>query len=65
ISENGFKEIQDDMNYIEAEFNELRELYGNHKSTDDELNSIREDLSRHKIRISSRCTKVKLRLFNI
>lgn len=65
ISENGFKEIESDIDYIENEFNELRELYGNHNSSEENLSSIKADLMRHKSHISSRCVKVHLKLFNI
>lgn len=65
LKDHSFKEVKDDLQYIENEFTELRQLYSNHKQSDAELQSIQHDLTRHKTNISDKIDKIMLTLYDI
>lgn len=65
LKDHGFKEISADLEYINNEFTELRELYDNHNQSVDSLKAITLDLNRHKINISDKIDKIRLSLYEI
>ncbi len=62
LKEKGFSQTTPDIDYISSEFEELRSLYANHIQ---DLDTIKEDLNRHKINISTKCDKVRLTLYEL
>ncbi|WP_394524334.1 hypothetical protein [Lacrimispora sp. JR3] len=65
IKDMGFPQNQKDIAYIYDEFQELRDLYGNHVKTEEDLESIENDLKRHKLNITTKCDKVRLSLYDL
>jgi hypothetical protein len=65
LKEKGFSQTTPDIDYISSEFEELRSLYANHKQSTQDLDTIKEDLNRHKINISTKCDKVRLTLYEL
>lgn len=62
LKDNGFKDIEQDMDYVIKEFEEIRELYSNHV---DDLETVEKDINRHRVNISDKCTKIEASLFNV
>lgn len=65
LKDHSFKEVQSDLEYIDNEFTELRQLYSNHQQSSDSLQSIELDLTRHKTNISGKIDKIMLTLYDI
>ena len=51
LKEHSFSEIKSDLEYIENQFQELRDLYGNHSTNIYELKNIELDMLKHKTNI--------------
>ena len=56
-----FDGITDDIVFIENHFNEIRDLYSNHK---DDLGSVRKDFEKHQNLISDKCNKIRVGLYS-
>ena len=65
LKEHSFSEIKSDLEYIENQFQELRDLYGNHNSSSYELKNIELDMLKHKTNISDKIDKIKLELYDM
>ena len=65
LKEHSFPSIKSDLEYIENQFQELRDLYGNHKSNSRELQAISLDMFKHKTNISDKIDKIKLKLYDM
>lgn len=65
LQEHSFSQTKTDLEYIREHFNELRELYGNHKQNYGSLKSIESDMMRHKTNISDKIDKIKLELYDM
>lgn len=65
LKEHAFVQIKPDMTYIEEQFEELRDLFGNHNQSDEELKRIEPDMIKHKTNISDKIDKIKLELCDI
>lgn len=59
-----FKDIQEDISFIETHFNAVRDLYSNHNSTEEELNNIKIDLDGHRSNIADKCNKIRISLYS-
>lgn len=55
-----FADITADIIFIENHFNEIRDLYSNHK---DDLGSVRIDFEKHQNLISDKCNKIRVGLY--
>lgn len=58
-----FQDIQEDIGFIEREFQEIRDLYSNHNQTDKKLNDVRGDFERHRDFICDKCNKIRMGLY--
>lgn len=65
LKEHSFPKIKEDLEYIENQFEELRSLYGNHRTSDADLKSVEPDMIRHKTNISDKIDKIKLELYDM
>lgn len=65
LKEHSFTEIKSDLEYIEDQFQELRDLYGNHKSSTFDLEKVNLDMLKHKTNISDKVDKIKLKLYDM
>ena len=65
LQDHSFSQIAKDLEYINDEFTELRELYDNHKQSASSLKQIDSDITRHKANISNKIDKIKLVLYDI
>ena len=65
VKDKGFPQNEKDITYIYDEFEELRNLYASHRKTKEDLESIKDDLSRHKLNISTKCDKIRLGLYEL
>lgn len=65
LKEHSFAEIKTDLEYIEDQFQELRDLYGNHQTSAADLKSIEPDMTKHKTNISDKIDKIKLELYDM
>lgn len=65
LQEYAFPQIKDDLKYIENEYTELRELYGNHKDSVESLLKIRLDIVRHQSNIDDKIDKIQLMLYEL
>ncbi len=63
LKEASFKEIQDDMNFIETHFSEIRDLYSNHNKDEETLESVRVDINKHRDCILDKCCKIRIGLY--
>lgn len=55
-----FSDIEEDIEFIEQQFQEIRDLYSNHK---DDLLTVKNDLERHQKLICDKCNKVRINLY--
>ena len=55
-----FSDIEEDIKFIEQQFQEIRELYSNHK---EDLASVKNDLERHQKLICDKCNKIRINLY--
>lgn len=65
LQEYAFSQIKDDLKYIEDEYTELRELYGNHNDSAESLEKIRLDIVRHQNNIGDKIDKIQLMLYEL
>lgn len=56
-----FTDIEQDIIFIEEQFQEIRDLYSNHK---DDLPSVKNDLERHQRLICDKCNKIRVNLYS-
>ena len=61
LKEAKFTDIEQDINFIEERFQEIRDLYSNHK---DDLKSVKNDLERHQRQICDKCNKIRVNLYS-
>ena len=59
-----FNEIKDDILFIETHFNEIRDLYSNHNSSEEELNRVKIDIDAHRNHIEDKCNKIRIGLYS-
>lgn len=65
LLDHSFSAVKSDLEYINSEFIELRELYDNHKKSKESLEEIKPDIVRHQVNISDKIDKIRLNLFEI
>lgn len=63
LKDASFKEIQDDIVFIETHFNEVRDLYSNHCNDEETFESVRIDINKHRDYIIDKCCKIRIGLY--
>ena len=58
-----FKNYNDEFQYIQQEFEEIRNLFSEHSSSQEEVEVVVKDIKRHIQNISDRCDKVRIMLY--
>ena len=59
-----FKEIENDIAFVETHFEEIRNLYSNHNSAEEELNSVKKDIDRNRNLVTDKCCKIRIGLYS-
>lgn len=65
LNDAAFPDIQTDIKFISDHFSEIRDLYSNHNSSEDNLNSVRTDIDKHRTYIVDKCCKIRLGLYSV
>ena len=60
-----FRDIKEDILFIETHFEEIRDLYSNHNQNEDELTRVKIDIDRHRGLITDKCCKIRVGLYSI
>lgn len=63
LKEAGFKDIAKDIDFIENEFCEIRDLYSEHNKSEKDLAGIQKDIDRHVDGIYDKCDKIRIALY--
>ena len=63
LKEAGFKDIDDDVEFISTHFEELRLLYSENSQNDAKLNGVKETMQRLRSNISDKCNKIRVSLY--
>lgn len=63
LKEAGFSCIQEDIDFIATHFQEIRELYSNHRNSQKELDVVKKDFQRLQSLICDKCTKIRIALY--
>ena len=63
LQEAGFSHIQEDIDFIEEHFREIRELYSNHSKAKKELDVVKKDFQKQQRLICDKCTKIRIELY--
>ena len=58
-----FQDIQEDIDFIEREFQEIRDLYSSHNQTEKKLKEVQDDFERHRKLICDKCNKIRVGLY--
>ena len=56
-----FSDFQDDINFIETHFQEIRDLYSSHEN---KLDEVIDDFRRHQCFICDKCSKIRIGLYS-
>lgn len=59
-----FRDIEQDIEFIESHFDEIRNIYSSHNSSDEELERVKIDLDRHRNNIADKCNKIRIGLYS-
>lgn len=65
IKEAGFYDIQEEINFIEEKFDEIRDLYSNHSQNKNELKKVFIDFERYRDYICDKCNKIRVEMYKI
>lgn len=65
LQNHSFAQIKGDIDYIYSEFTELREMYAAHYQDPEGYELIKKDMDRHIHKISNKCDKIRLTLYDI
>ena len=63
LKDAGFKEIKEDIEFIDNHYGEIRDLYSNHGQSERSLNSVKKDIDKHRSLIVDKCIKVRIELY--
>ena len=61
LKDASFSDVQTDIEFIESHFEEIRNLYSEHK---DNLQGVKPDIDRHRDYIIDKCNKIRIGLYN-
>ena len=63
LKDASFKDIKDEVDFIDANFNEIRDLYSNHNKDEATLETVRVDINKHRDNIIDKCCKIRINLY--
>lgn len=58
-----FPKIQEEVAFIESKINDIRELYSNHNSSEEDLKSVVKDFEKKRNEINDKCDKIRVLLY--
>ena len=64
ICEANITKIQEDVNFIKTHFEEIRNLYSNHMSNQEELDKVQIDINKHREVVLDKCSKIRIGLYS-
>lgn len=64
LKDAGFADIKEDIEFIETNFQNIRDLYSNHNQNEESLKSVKVDIDRHRINIVDKCSKIRIGLYS-
>ena len=64
LKDAGFADIKGDIEFIETNFQNIRDLYSNHNQDEDALQSVKVDMDKHRTNIVDKCSKIRVGLYS-
>ena len=64
LKDAGFVDIKKEIDFIDSNFNEIRDLYSNHNKSEEELDTVRIDINKHRDNIVDKCCKIRISLYS-
>lgn len=58
-----FKDIQKDIEFIDTHFSFIRDLYSEHKKSQDDLDAVKKDINKHRDLIVDKCCKIRIGMY--
>lgn len=63
LKDAGFTDIKGDIEFIESNFENIRDLYSHHNQSDEELLRVKLDIDKHRTNIVDKCNKIRIGLY--
>lgn len=63
LKDAGFADIKSDIDFIESNFQNIRDLYSNHNQSEEALLDVKVDIDKHRMNIVDKCCKIRLLLY--
>lgn len=63
LKDANFTKISVEVEFIEQKINDIRDLYSNHSSSDEELKGVYKDFEKKRNDISDKCDKIRVSLY--
>ena len=60
----GFTDIEGDIEFIETNFENIRDLYSNHNQSEEALQRVKVDIDKHRMNIVDKCSKIRVGLYS-
>lgn len=64
LKDANFPDIKDDINFIEVNFRNIRDLYSNHSQNEESLQNVKVDIDKHRNNIVDKCSKIRVELYS-
>ena len=64
LREAGFKDIEEDINFISDRYEQLTSLYSENNQSQEKLDSIKTSLTRYRQNINDKCNKIRVGLYS-
>lgn len=63
LKDAAFPDLLKDIEFIETNFDSMRDLYSHHNSSADDLSSVYLDMEKHRDNITDKCCKIRVELY--
>ena len=63
LNDVSFSEIKEDMEFISNNFENIKDIYSNHNSSEEGLENVRIDLDKFRAQIIDKCCKIRISLY--
>jgi len=64
LKDAGFSDIKDDIEFIETNFQNIRDLYSHHNQSEEALQEVKIDIDKHRTNIVDKCSKIRIGLYS-
>ena len=64
LKDAGFTDIEGDIEFIETNFENIRDLYSNHNQSEEALQRVKVDIDKHRMNIVDKCSKIRVGLYS-